>query len=169
MILLIFDAYYNYQILRSTIHTSIIFFAFIVLLNSCKIKDKYPGNTFLQTVMETDKAFSERCQQVGMKKAFIEYMDIDGILLRPYHLPIVGAEAIDYLSQENDSSYTLTWKPSSGEVASSGDLGFTYGIYSLRTKDTLLNGTYVSVWKKAKDGKWKFVLDSGNEGVKKRN
>jgi ketosteroid isomerase-like protein len=32
-------------------------------------------------------------------------------------------------------------------------------------KDTVLRGTYVSVWKKQKDGKWKFMLDTGNEGI----
>lgn len=26
-------------------------------------------------------------------------------------------------------------------------------------------GTYVSVWKKDNKGEWKFVLDSGNEGL----
>ena len=57
----------------------------------------------------------------GMKKAFIELIDNDGILLRPNHYPILGAEAIDYLSQSNDSSFSLSWLPSGGEVASSGD------------------------------------------------
>jgi hypothetical protein len=27
-------------------------------------------------------------------------------------------------------------------------------------------GTYCTVWKKDKDKKWKFVLDTGNEGLK---
>jgi ketosteroid isomerase-like protein len=26
-------------------------------------------------------------------------------------------------------------------------------------------GTYVTIWRKQKDGKWKFVLDTGNQGV----
>ena len=51
------------------------------------------------------------------------------------------------------------------KLPQAGDLGFTYGIYNLEIKDTVLKGTYVSIWKKQKDGKWKFVLDSGNEGV----
>ena len=42
-----------------------------------------------------------------MKKAFIEYIDNEGILLRPDHPPIIGADAIDFLSQVNDSSYTF--------------------------------------------------------------
>ena len=104
-------------------------------------------------------------RKTGMKKAFLEYIDNEGILLRPNHPPIAGADAIDFLSQVNDSSYTLTWIPSGGEIAASANLGFTYGIYKLEMKDTILKGTYVSIWKKQPDGKWKFVLDSGNQGI----
>jgi ketosteroid isomerase-like protein len=85
--------------------------------------------------------------------------------LRPGHSPIIGANAIDFLSQVNDSSYTLTWSPAGAEIAASEDMGYSYGIYKLELKDTVLRGTYVSVWKKQKDGKWKFILDSGNEGI----
>jgi ketosteroid isomerase-like protein len=116
-------------------------------------------------ILKTDKAFSELSKKEGMKRAFIEYIDNEGILLRPNHLPIIGANAIDYLSQVNDSSYTLTWSPAGGEVAASGELGYTFGIYKLALKDTVLKGTYVSIWKKQRDGKWKFKLDTGNEGI----
>ncbi|MEO5648249.1 MAG: hypothetical protein ABIQ56_07780, partial [Chitinophagaceae bacterium] len=101
----------------------------------------------------------------GMKKAFLEYIEDEGILLRPNHMPIIGADAIDFLSQVNDSSFTLTWEPKGSDVATSADLGFTYGVYKLEQADTVLYGTYVSIWKKQKDGKWKWVLDTGNDGI----
>ena len=61
----------------------------------------------------------------------------------------------------------MTWEPRGGSVANSGELGYTYGVYSLKpnNKDTRLYGTYVSVWKKQADGNWKFVLESQNEGI----
>jgi ketosteroid isomerase-like protein len=79
----------------------------------------------------------------------------------------VGADAVDYISQGDDTSFIMTWEPSGGNVAKSGDLGYTYGVYSLKpkNKDTVFYGTYVSVWKKQEDGKWKFVLETGNEGI----
>ncbi|HXS57839.1 MAG TPA: DUF4440 domain-containing protein [Hanamia sp.] len=136
------------------------------VFSSCDFKtDTKIKKPSAEEMMQADRAFSDMSRQVGMKKAFLQYIDNEGVLLRPGHPPIVGAEAIDYLSQVNDSAYTLTWKPSKGEIASSGDLGFTYGVYELKTKDTVLNGTYVSIWKKQTDGDWKFVLDSGNEGI----
>ena len=42
-----------------------------------------------------------------------------------------------------------------------------FGTYMLKLNlsDSLRNGTYVSVWIKQHDRQWKFVLDSGNEGI----
>ena len=142
----------------------VLIYAFLFII-SCKPKTDLGKSVSHDELIKTDKAFAEMSRNTGMKKAFIEYIDNEGILLRPNHPPIIGADAIDFLSQVNDSSYTLTWNPAGGEIATSGNLGYTYGIYRLATKDTVLKGTYVSIWKKQKDGKWKFVLDSGNPGI----
>lgn len=154
----------------------ICFFSLLSIF-SCRQKDaeKNPSPSISQAdekenmlqIMEADKSFSNLSMEKGMKNAFIEYMDSNGILLRPDQHPIVGADAIDYLSQLNDSGYVLQWEPSEAIVAQSGDLGFTYGIYTLTptAKDTVLKGTYVSIWRKQKNGSWKFLLDSGNEGL----
>jgi ketosteroid isomerase-like protein len=103
----------------------------------------------------------------GMKKAYIEYIDSNGVLLRPENMPIIGANAIDYLIQQDDTGFQLSWEPRHAEVANSGELGFTYGIYAMRPKDkdTVIYGTYTSIWRKQKDGKWKLALDSGNQGI----
>ena len=133
----------------------------------CPVSQVNKEAAWRNEIMKTDREFSKASASQGMKKAFIEYIDDDGILLRPDHPPIVGANAIEYLAEQNDSSYILTWEPSSASVAASGDLGYSYGIYNLQLQDTTLQGTYVSIWKKQKDGKWKFVLDSGNGGLGK--
>jgi ketosteroid isomerase-like protein len=118
-------------------------------------------------MMKADVDFSNLSRAKGMKFAFLEYIDSNGVLLRPDTIPVIGADAVDYLLAQNDTGFSLTWKPTGAAVAASGDLGYTYGIYELhpKTKDTLLYGTYVSIWKKQADGKWKFVMDSGNEGI----
>ncbi len=118
-------------------------------------------------MLETDRAFSKLSEERGMKHAFMQYVDSNGVLLRPNIMPLVGGEAINYISQSNDTSFTMTWEPNGGTVAKSGELGYTYGLYSLKPKDkdTIYYGTYVSIWKKQPDGKWKFVLETGNEGI----
>jgi len=86
-------------------------------------------------LLSTDRSFSELSEKEGIKLAYFEYIDSNGVLLRPNELPIVGAEAIDFLAQQNDHDYTLTWDPQHAEVANAGDLGFTYGVYILKPKD----------------------------------
>jgi ketosteroid isomerase-like protein len=140
-----------------------------VSLTGCPTMQINKEAAWKNEIEKTDEEFSKMSEQVGMKKSFIEYMDDDGVLLRPNHMPIVGANAIEYLSAENDSSYTLTWKPSAASVSASGDLGYSYGTYNLQLKDSLIKGTYVSIWKKQKNGKWKFVLDTGNEGIEEKS
>lgn len=121
-------------------------------------------------LVQVDMDFSALSAEKGMKNAFLEYIDSNGILLRPGNLPIAGADAVDYLIAQNDTGYTMTWKPKNVDVSLSGEIGYTYGTYELRpkTKDTVLTGTYVSIWKRQADGKWKFVLDSGNEGTARK-
>ena len=141
----------------------------IFLLFSCNEKKVAVADNAGERIklIDADKAFSKLSEEKGMKTAFIEYIDSNGVLLKQNHPPIAGANAIDYLIQQNDTAFTLTWQPHNAVVAKSGDIGYTYGIYSFQPKsaDTILYGTYVSIWKKQRDGTWKFVLDSGNEGI----
>lgn len=146
------------------------FAACLFFTQACQTKEKKSDNSGAFAKMEllnADRDFSRLSEEKGMKTAFIEYLDSNGVLLRPNRLPIAGADAIDFLIQQNDSDYTLTWEPKNGYVAKSGELGYTFGIYALRPtqKDTVIYGTYVSIWRKERDGSWKYVLDSGNEGI----
>jgi len=135
----------------------------------CTAKNANPINLVNEkiAVLKTDKSFSDMSEEKGMKAAFMEYIDSNGILLRPGHLPILEADAIDYLLRQEDGSYTLNWQPQNAFVAASADMAYTYGVYALHPKqvDTVLYGTYVNIWKKQGDGRWKFVLATGNEGI----
>ncbi|MEO6489416.1 MAG: hypothetical protein ABIO04_05685 [Ferruginibacter sp.] len=142
-------------------------FVFLIAIASCKNKIVEQKSPDKKELIQVDQAFSKMSEEKGMKNAFIEYIDSNGVLLRPGEIPIIGANAIDYLIQLNDTGYTLTWQPNDAVISGSGDLGYTYGIYAMKqkSKDTTIYGTYTSIWKRQKDGKWKFVLDSGNEGI----
>jgi ketosteroid isomerase-like protein len=116
-------------------------------------------------LIQVDKAFSEMSRQKGMKAAFLAYIDDQGVLLRKNHYPLIGQQAKDLIEKMNDTSFSLTWEPGFASIAKSGELGYTYGIYTSKMKDTTAQGTYVTIWQKQKDGNWKFVLDTGNEGL----
>ena len=80
---------------------------------ACKMEFRKPTERMnaLNQIQQTDVDFSNRSREVGMKKAFLEYMEDDGILLRKNRLPIIGADAVDFLSSIDDSSFVLTWEP----------------------------------------------------------
>ena len=146
-----------------------LFFVFAyILFFSCNTKNPAIESVDYKTLLlDTDRSFSKLSEQKGSKFALIQFIDNKGILLRPASTPIIGGQAINYISQLYDSTFTMTWEPKGGDVAKSGDLGFTYGLYSVKPKekDTIYYGTYVSIWKRQADGKWKFVLQSQNEGI----
>jgi ketosteroid isomerase-like protein len=63
--------------------------------------------------------------------------------------------------------FKLAWDPDDAFVA--GGLGITHGHYELHEKaadgtDKKIVGQYVTVWRKQKDGSWKFVWDGANGG-----
>ncbi len=140
-----------------------------VLFFSCAEKKKKPEETVNPTIeiMEADRAFSARSESKGLRNAFMEFIDSNGVLLRPGNLPLAAGSAMDFISQSNDTAFTMTWEPKSASIAGSGELGYTYGVYSIKPADadTVFYGTYVTIWKRQPNGKWKFVLQSANDGI----
>lgn len=137
------------------------------LFTSCDFIDQQRNNIPLpdsEELIQTEQNFSQMSKERGMRKAFLHYMAKEGVLLRPDEDPIKGADAIEFLSQVNDSDYIVTWKPVKAEISSDGNMGFTYGIYEITVNENNIKGTYVNVWKK-QNGEWRFVVNSGNQGL----
>jgi ketosteroid isomerase-like protein len=119
-------------------------------------------------LINIDKEFSDMSKQNGMSEAFIFFADPEVVKLGQGSHPIVGKTKLtEFYSSIDDSQMELTWEPLKAEIAASGELGYTYGKYFFTTVDSVeltSIGYYVSIWKKQKDGNWKFVLDGGAEG-----
>jgi hypothetical protein len=84
----------------------------ISFLISCKehSKTKVEDNASRSLdLLDVDRSFSSLSKETGMKAAFIEYIDSNGVLLRPDNMPLTGAAAIDFLIEQNDADYNLTW------------------------------------------------------------
>lgn len=121
-------------------------------------------------LIRIDREFSELSAKIGSHGAFLNYLDDSCVLLRPNRNPIIGRKAIQSIYNNSDTSYLLTWEPLAADVSLSGDMGYTFGIYTVKmdspTGDKVeKQGTYATFWKKDKNGKWKFVLDTGNQGL----
>lgn len=103
----------------------------------------------------------------GLHAAYIDYLDSNGVLIRNNAQPIDGANAIEYIIRQDDANLIYSRKPQYSELSQSGDLGYTYGIYAKKYHaiDTIVYGSYSTIWKKQTDGKWKLLLDNENEGI----
>ena len=119
------------------------------------------GGRTLQSLIESERAFSRLSEEKGIKEAFLTYLADDSIVFRPK--PVPGRKA--YEAVPDDSPVLLTWEPAYAEIALDGDLGFTTGPYQVKDKskpgDSARFGHYVSLWQKQPGGLWKVVLDAG--------
>lgn len=142
----------------------------VILLCACfkkKEEEKKSNYDSKAALIAAEISFSKLSAEIGSRRALLHFIDSNGVLLRPNSYPLVGGNAINFISQINDSAYIMDWQPVGAGVAESGELGYTYGVYiiSLKNKDSVMRGTYVNIWKKQADGSWKLALDSGNQGV----
>jgi ketosteroid isomerase-like protein len=119
-------------------------------------------------LIKTDQLFSDMAEKEGMHKAFLSFFADSGVMLRDNGYPIKGrSQLVEIYSTRPDTGFTLVWKPVFEKIALSGELGYTYGYYTRTVKATgeTGRGTYVTIWEKQKDGTWKFVMDTGTDGL----
>jgi len=147
---------------------NIVFFVFIVILFSIFSCTKTVKNPVSGQLIKADLDFSALSEKEGMHRAFIEYIADSGVLLRDRSYPLKGRTALSELfSKSSDSSFVLTWKPEYEKIASSGELGYTFGFLTSKSRLTgeISRGTYLTIWEKQADGRWKFILDVGTQGL----
>jgi ketosteroid isomerase-like protein len=66
-----------------------------------------------------------------------------------------------------DADFELKWEPQSAEVSGSGDMGYTWGFYTLSAKQygykiLVRRGKYLNIWKKDDQNQWRVMVDMGN-------
>lgn len=147
---------------------NLIFFVIIInfiMILSCTHKDNgYKSGT----LMQADRDFSALSVKEGMFKAFLAYIADDGVILRDNSLPSKGRETLrQYYAGKCDTSFILSWDPVYEKMSESGELGYTIGIWTNRAKATgkISKGTYITIWLRQPDSSWKFVLDTGTQGL----
>lgn len=115
-----------------------------------------------------EQEFSNYSAKHGFNAALIKYAAENAVKPQPNRHPIIGMEAlIKELGTQPDTEYTVTWRAVDVDMSASGDLGYTWGYYYIKTKtaegrDTTRTGNYYTIWKKQQDSTWKWVLDAGN-------
>jgi ketosteroid isomerase-like protein len=154
--------------MKYLVHQLVLMILFILLLAGCSEKKKQ--DRMANELIEVDREFARQSVEKGSHHSFLMYIDDSCVLLRPNRLPVIGRQKIEEMYSKPDTSFTLNWEPLFADISESGDLGYTYGTYTVQMdspegKSVTMEGTYVTIWKKDKNGDWKFVLDTGNQGL----
>lgn len=121
-----------------------------------------------EKLLATDIEFSRKSVEVGAAEVFNLFLADDALQLPAEAEPIVGRENIYERMKPRSGSYVLRWEPKKAEVSASGDLGWTWGTYTLTTTDSAgtnkaFYGKYLNVWRKQPSGLWKVIIDIGNQ------
>jgi ketosteroid isomerase-like protein len=126
-----------------------------------------PVEALLSSLRAADAEFSDLAGQEGLAVAFSSNAAPDAVVFSGPEL-VIGPAAIRRMYESQTAGGSLAWEPVYAGVAGSGDLGFTIGNYVLTDRGPTgaavqRFGKYLTVWKKQPNGRWKFVVDGGNQ------
>ena len=118
-------------------------------------------------LIKMEAAFDQATLERGLD-GFMSFFAEDGVVLMPNIGPVKGRAAIRKTKEAGFArpGFSLRWKPEYADIAASGDIGYTYGPYTLTFNGAdgikvTRTGRYFTIWKKQKDGTWKVMLDNG--------
>ena len=120
----------------------------------------------IKEITKTENDFSAMASAKGLEAAFNWFAATDAIIKRGNDSLVYGKAGItNFYSKDVFKKAVLKWSPDFTNASESGDMGYTYGKYTWQLKDDQGKmveesiGIFHSVWKKQKDGSWKFVWD----------
>lgn len=135
------------------------------LLYSCQSKPGNQSEKAKQEIAKAEKDFEKMAAEKGIAEAFSYFADSTAVIRGGNDSLIRGKEGVrNFFSADRFKTASVKWSPDFIDASSSGDLGYTYGKYTWQSKDSTgkvneAKGVFHTVWKKQKDGSWKFVWD----------
>lgn len=142
------------------------FVTFTFLLSNCSPKSETRNLTYVKLeIVKTEKEFEKLVAHKGVAEGFYQFADSNAVIKRERDTLIIGKINIKkYYSSPKYQNATVTWSPESVTVSDGGDMASTYGRYTWISKDAAGNekiskGVFHTVWKRQKDGTWKYIWD----------
>lgn len=130
------------------------------------ISDNYKNDVekAKKEITDTEKSFAQLCRKEGIETAFVTYASEDAVIHRNDKIIKGKTEIGTFYKGRNKKGTSLDWAPDFVDVSTSCDLGYTYGHYTFTSIDSLgktteIKGIFHTVWKRQKDGLWRFVWD----------
>ena len=131
-------------------------------ITACKPDTNKGISVYKEEIIKTEKEFEAAAKAEGLASAFSRFADSTAVINRGGL--VKGKDSIKWFYEKSRSGVHLTWSPDFVDVAASGDLGYTYGHYLYEATDSTgrpiqSRGIFHTVWKRQKDGSWRFVWD----------
>ncbi|GGG50697.1 nuclear transport factor 2 family protein [Epilithonimonas arachidiradicis] len=137
---------------------------FLIALSLISFLSVFSQSKTETDLLETDKTLARLSTEKGIRIAFDEYLS-DNPTAFPFNKDVL-TDRVKILNGYAGLK-SLEWVPLKAEVSESGDLGYTYGIGKITVDDEgkakISYSHYISIWKKDNAGKWKLILDTGND------
>jgi uncharacterized protein (TIGR02246 family) len=120
----------------------------------------------VQAIRDNEKQWNQDFVGKDPAKLAGYYAD-DAVLMTPGAEPASGKAAIQKRVEElvKDPAMSLQFQSATVDVASSGDLGYSRGSYTMTMTDPKTkkpindHGSYVTEYRKQADGSWKAIAD----------
>ncbi|MGD2136148.1 MAG: DUF4440 domain-containing protein [Gemmatimonadales bacterium] len=127
-------------------------------------------NAEREALLAADRAWAEAAASRDVER-IVSYWTDDARLYNPGEPPYQGKEALREMVADgmDTPGFSITWEAEDAVVASSGDMGYTFGRNTLTVPGPdgalmTIHGRYVTVWHKQPDGTWRCAIDIFNAG-----
>lgn len=134
----------------------------LFLFSSCSQNKTELNKKAAEEIAATDIAMSNLATKDGFYKALLAYAEDSVKIMREGKLPIMSKSEAETSWANKPVITELTWKPVRVEASENGDMGYSFGYSTYQGKDTVTYTNYCTIWRRQKDGSWKFVFDGGN-------
>ncbi|WP_165831210.1 YybH family protein [Abyssibacter profundi] len=138
----------------------------LALLAGCATPADHWPPTSRAALLAEDRAFSAHSATHGFADALATYLVEDAIRLPQDAPPVFGRPHIVATMTSSADAFVVSWQPEDGQVAASGDLGWTWGRYVATDRASgapVARGKYLNIWQRQPDGRWRVKVDAGNQ------
>ncbi|MFP5042891.1 YybH family protein [Parasediminibacterium sp. JCM 36343] len=135
------------------------------LVAACKMQPADLHEQAKKDIADAEKAFEKMAEEKGIAEGFCYFADSNAIIKRGDDSLIIGKDGIKHFyARPYFKTASVSWSPDFIDASIDGTMGYTYGKYIWVSKDSTgktkeLKGIFHTVWKKQKDGSWKYVWD----------
>jgi len=143
-----------------------ILIAFLGIISCRPGSENESADKWKQEIIETEHAFAEMARTDGIARAFLAFAADDAVIMRNDSIISGMKDLVQYFENNpsDQGDVSLAWEPDFVDVSSAGDLGYTYGPYTVSYTDSSgikheNSGVFHTVWKRQADRSWKFVWD----------